>query len=249
MPSAEELARRDVEVPEKPWDIFIRDWRIKRGEHVTIIGPNGTGKTTLALLLLSKTHHVTMFATKKTDPFYRWLMGRGWSRVTRFPRSYQEDRRGRIRFLLWIPTNKPAQVPATRVRLQEALDRISDEGDMAVLVDELMFASSPKWLDLGAHLELGWQQWRTSKISIVALAQRASNVPLLAYDQVVHLFVAKENDLVNADRIGEMAALDRFLVRDLVRKLEPFQWLHIETRVGAERTLELLRPPSILTGR
>lgn len=246
MPSAEELARRDLSVDETPWELFARDWRLKRGEHVTIIGPTGTGKTTLAMSLLAKSNHVAMAATKRTDPFFGELERRGWTKVNRWPRRYGEDSKGRIRLLVHVPTFKLDQVPKTRKVFREMLDRIAEEGDMTLYVDELMFASSPAWLDAGKHLELGWQQWRTSKISLVVSAQRASHVPMLAYDQVQHIFTFVENDLRNADRIGEMAGLDRFLVRDLVRNLEPFQCLHIATRGGGARKLETLHPPKIV---
>lgn len=246
MPSNEERERAALEVVEQPWDLFIRDWRLKRGEHLTILGPTGTGKTTLGLQLLGKSRHVAMLATKPRDPFYGELQRRGWTRVSRWPRSYEEDSRGRVRLLVHIPTATPQQVPASRRIAQEMCERISTHGDMTLFIDELMFASDPRWLALGPHLELGWQQWRTAKNSIVAAAQRSSHVSLLAYDQVTHIFTAVENDLRNADRIGEMAGLDRWAVRDAVRGLAPFEWLHIETRAGGARRLETLRPPKLI---
>ncbi len=135
--------------------------------------------------------------------------------------------------MLWIPTIIPTAVPATAKVFKDALDKIAqDDVPRDVYIDELMFAASPKWLDLSAHFELGWQQWRSSGNSLWVSAQRSSNIPLLAYDQVEWIFVARENDLGNADRIGEMAGLDRFQVRDVVRTLERYQWLGINVREG-----------------
>jgi hypothetical protein len=213
--------------------IFIRDWKVKPGQHVTCIGPNGSGKTTLMMWLLAKQKRAVMLGTKKKDPFYDELMKRGWVRIRRWPKSIEDDSKGRQRLLLWIPTIIPTAVPATAKVFKDALDKIAqDDVPRDVYIDELMFAASPKWLDLSAHFELGWQQWRSSGNSLWVSAQRSSNIPLLAYDQVEWIFVARENDLGNADRIGEMAGLDRFQVRDVVRTLERYQWLGINVREG-----------------
>jgi energy-coupling factor transporter ATP-binding protein EcfA2 len=224
---------RDNPVREVDWKLFIRDWKLKAGDHVTIIGPTGSGKTTLAMHLLGKQPRVTMFATKRTDVFYDELIRRGWTRIKRWPKAIEDDSKGRRRLLLWLPTVTPAAVPKAREVFKEALDKVAvDPTHWTVFVDELLFASSPKWLDLGNHLELAWQQFRSSKHSLFVCAQRSSQIPLLAYDQIEYLLTSRENDLRNADRIGEMCGLDRFLVRDVVRDLDRFQWLCINVRNG-----------------
>lgn len=231
-------------VEDVDWRIFYRDWKLKPGQHVTCIGPNGSGKTTLMMWLLGKQQRVVMLATKRQDPFYDDLQRRGWVHVKRWPRKIEDDSKGRRRLLLWVPTVTPDAVAGTREIFHHALDEIAkDRTPWTLYADELMFATSPKWLDLGPHFELAWQQWRSSKHSIFVSAQRSSQIPLLAYDQVEWVFVARENDLRNADRIGEMAGLDRFQVRDLVRQLKRYQWLGINVREG---TLVRFTPPKLV---
>jgi hypothetical protein len=230
-------------VVEMPWDLFLRDFIWTAGQHVTIIGPNGQGKTTLALHLESKRPYVVIFGSKPRDPLFDELIKRGWVRVKRWPRATQDDEHGRRRILLWIPTGKRALVKATSETFLEALEKIMDEGAWVVDIDELMFAANPKWLALGDQFELMWQQARTLGVSLLVKAQRSSNIPLLAYDQVEHLFVFRENDYRNADRIGEMAGLDRMEVRDVVRELERFEVLYIGVRTG---TLIRTKAPKIL---
>ena len=231
-------------VEDVDWKIFIRDWKIKPGQHVSCIGPNGSGKTTLMMWLIGKQKRVVMFGSKRTDVFYDDLIRRGWVRVKRWPKKIEDDSKGRRRLLFWVPTVTPAAVPATRAAFREALDKIAEtESNLVVYVDELMFATDPAWLDLSHHMELAWQQWRSSGLSLFVSAQRASHIPLLAYDQVEWIFVSRENDLRNADRIGEMAGLDRFQVRDLVRQLERYQWLGINVREGR---LYRFTPPKLV---
>lgn len=242
MPSAVELDRvRDVE--RVPFELFIRDWRWKPGEHVTIIGPTGQGKSTLALALENKRPYVATLVSKPQDELMDELVRRGWTRLDRWPYRTFDDEHGRRRLLLWIPTSKKSQVKATSERFQEALEKIMDEGQWVVDIDELLFAANPKWLALGDQFELMWQQARSLKVSMLVKSQRSAHIPLLAYDQVEHLFVFRENDKRGADRIGEMAALDRFLVRDEVRSLQRYEFLYIGVRT--DRLVRSMAPKII----
>lgn len=213
-----------------PWELFLRDWQWKPGEHVTIIGPTGTGKTTLGLQLETKRPYVVMFGSKPRDPLFEELIKRGWTRIQRWPRATYDDERGRRRLLLWVPTAKKSAVARTSQVFNEALEKIMGEGSWVCDIDELLFAAHPKWLALGDQFELMWQQARTLNVSLLVKSQRSAHIPLLAYDQVEHLFVFRENDLRGADRIGEMAGLDRFEVRDVVRQLDRHEVLYIGVR-------------------
>jgi len=214
------------------WPRFFRDWRWKPGEHVTIIGPNGQGKSTLACALETKRARIAKLTSKPRDPLFEELVRRGWTRVQRWPRATADDSQGRRRILLWVPTATITQVPLTARVFREALEAMMKEGGWVCDIDELLFAADPHWLALGKQFELMWQQARTLGVSLLVCSQRSAHIPLLAYDQVEHLFVFRENDLVGADRIGMMAGLDRFEVRDVVRDLDRFEVLYIGVRNG-----------------
>ena len=214
------------------WPRFFRDWRWKPGEHVTIIGPNGQGKSTLACALETKRARIAKLTSKPRDPLFEELVRRGWTRVQRWPRATADDSQGRRRILLWVPTATITQVPRTARVFREALEAMMKEGGWVCDIDELLFAADPHWLALGKQFELMWQQARTLGVSLLVCSQRSAHIPLLAYDQVEHLFVFRENDLVGADRIGMMAGLDRFEVRDVVRGLDRFEVLYIGVRNG-----------------
>lgn len=223
---------RETVVEELDWHELMRDFQYKPGNHVTILGPTECGKTTLAMHLLNLRPYDVMFSSKPKDPLFDELIRRGWTRIDRWPKATYDDDNGRRRLLLWIPTARKDQVKKTAAIFQDALEKIMAEGSWTVDIDELLFAAHPRWLALGDQFELMWQQARTLKVSLQVKSQRSAYIPQLAYDQVEHLFVFRENDKRNADRIGEMAALDRFEVRDVVRDLGRHEVLYIGVRNG-----------------
>src|SRR2546423_5303392 len=71
--------------PRVPWGSFAPLFRgeFRQGQHVTIIGPNGLGKTTLALRVADARSYVIFLATKRRDPLYDELVREwGYRRVT-----------------------------------------------------------------------------------------------------------------------------------------------------------------------
>lgn len=157
----------------------------------------------------------------------------GYTKLDRWPKWSRDDDRGNRHLVIWPPIGTKedvADVSVARRRLREAMDKIMREGGWTVYVDELLFASRATWLGLERQLEFYWQQARTEKVSLVVSAQRSSKIPLLAYDQISHLFVFRDNDRNNAERIGEMAGQDRLEVRDEIQKLSDHEFLYVDVR-------------------
>lgn len=215
-------------VPFIPWDQFQSGFRWKQGQHVTLLGPTQQGKTTLALKLLEQRRFVVIFAAKPRDPTLERLLSRGFVRIERWPRRLVLDPDKPCRILFWpkIPTLRA--LPAVRGRYEDALDAIMRQGGWTVDIDEGVYAST--FLGLRNQLSDMWQRAATQAISLMFLAQRSANVPPLAYDQIDHLFAARENDRRNAERIGEMAGQDRLMVREVVGGLPRHHFLYLGVR-------------------
>lgn len=75
----------DHVAPVVPWSTFMQrmDWR--QGEHVTLVGATGGGKTTTAIQLLPMRDWVVTFATKPADDTLDQLVASGYKRVPTWP--------------------------------------------------------------------------------------------------------------------------------------------------------------------
>lgn len=61
------IQSQENQAPRITWEQFLRVFAWRQGEHVAFIGPTGSGKTTLALGLLTKRQYITILATKPRD--------------------------------------------------------------------------------------------------------------------------------------------------------------------------------------
>lgn len=211
------------EIPKVNWDTFyneIFDW--KQGEHVSVIGPTGQGKTTLCLALLPKREYVVAFATKPEDEQTEDL---GWPIFRKWPIPVTIKKA-----ILWPKFRGPEDFVEQQKTFLGAMLDIFKRGAWTVYVDETWYFDNV--LKLGKLLELYWLQARSLRISLVAGTQRPAYVPLLMYDQATWLFFFKDNDERNLRRIGGIGWLDSKRIMATVASLENHEFLAINTRTG-----------------
>lgn len=204
-------------IPQVPWETLRNDlvanW--KPGQCITVVGPRGSGKTHLSLELLDISPHVMVLATKRQDPLLADLRSHGYY-VT-----------GDLREVLWthdpergrgVPVHKKVvywpQFPddvteAQRITMQsqamsEALGWVDKTGGWTVLIDETMWMSET--LRLEKQIKSAYFQGRTQGVSIIALAQRPTNVPRLAFSSADYLFLSKTGDKRDIDNLREISS-------------------------------------------
>ena len=74
-----------------PWAEFFQSWNWRQGEHITLVGPTGSGKTTLAKAILSKRAYVVFVATKPRDATIDQLEADGFVVVRRWTPRYDRQ--------------------------------------------------------------------------------------------------------------------------------------------------------------
>lgn len=221
-------ARLSADAPRIPWDVFVLqelNWR--QGEHFGLIGPTGQGKTTMLLNILPIHHYVAVFGTKPRDVTMDRLAKSGYTKMKHWRSLNPRDTPRR---LVWPNARRLDSRVHQKQVFTDAFDRIYLEGGWTVAIDELWFFTN--MLNMEEYIKLYLLQARSLGISLLAATQRPANVPLEVYDQSTHLMFWRDNDRRNLDRLSEINSRDAALVREIVRNLDEFQVLYVNTRTG-----------------
>lgn len=213
-----------------PWDAFVADFTRawKQGEHASVIGPTGQGKSVLLTRLLEERRrrrgaHIVIFATKPRD---KTMTGLGWPIVKDWPASY-----GQYQVVLW-PTYGD---PTTAARRQRAvflpvLRQLFKDGKRTIAIDEV--ADFEERLGLKSILNEFWKMGRAMQITLVAGTQRPRGVSRAMFSEPSWVFFFRTNDEDELRRVGEIGGTDSRLIRDVIRSLEPHEFLCVRTRTG-----------------
>lgn len=214
-------------VPQLPWAEALEAFRWKQGEHVTMVGPSGGGKTSLALRLLGRRRYVVAVGTKPRDSTLDGLVRReGWHLSRTWPVNHEVH----PRVVFWPRIERMGDAPAQRAAVEAFLEDVYRNGGWCVYLDELRYITGT--LGLARHAELLWLQGRSLGVSLVGGTQRPAWVPLEAYDQATHLFLWRETDETNLRRLGGLAGVDTRTVRETIVELEHHEVLYVNTRTG-----------------
>lgn len=219
-----------AEPPRVSWEEFLRRFRWNQGEHVTFVGPTGSGKTTLARALLHRRSYVAALATKPADSTMTALIRKErYRRIKEWPPPPIAGRREQ-RVVLWPPYRRPEDVANQQYQLDRALREMFVAGGWCVFADELYYLCHT--LKLTKLLETYWTQGRSIGLSLVGGTQRPAHVPLFAYDQATHLFFWRDSDEVNLRRIQGLGGMSAKEIRAAVTGLPKFHALYVNTRDG-----------------
>lgn len=195
---------------------------------MSLIGPTGCGKSTMALALLPRRAYVTVIANKPKDRTLDKLVGKGggYKKITRWPPPRNADR-----VVLWPKFAGKRDADNQRVQFERALGDMFGDGSWCVYADEVRYLTEV--LNLREDLELYWMQGRAIGLSLVACAQRPAWVPRSMYSQATHLFLWRTNDEQDLRALGGLGFADSARIRTLVSELQGHDALYVNTRTGA----------------
>jgi len=212
------------------WDAFVASLDWQQGEHVTLVGPTGLGKTHLALELLryreDRDAHIAILANKPRDATMEKMQRRGYKIVSEWGRVPPRARR----VVLWPRFRGPGDIPVQAATFREALGEIFSSQGWCVYVDE-----APWFVDnlkLDDWLTVIWQQGRSLGLSLVTSMQRPRFVPLVAFSSATHLFLYRTSDAEDLKRLAGLGVADTTTIRTVVAGLDKFDVLYVNTRTG-----------------
>jgi len=207
-------------------------WVWRQGEHLTTIGPTGSGKTVLNRQLLHRRDFVVVLGVKNRDPeLYGPFQREGYKLVHTFEPEPPED--AEEHKILYVPTTDKhgAEGRARKAaRFRGVLNDVYDVGYWCVYADDVQYLADQ--LRLETEFEELWMLGRSEKVTVAASSQEPVNIPLMAYGMATHLFLFGNQDLRRAQRMAELTGVRREIAEATILGLPPHEFLYINRFTG-----------------
>lgn len=233
--SSRPLPAARTKPPFMEWEDFQAKWNglFKQGEHVTIIGPTGSGKTLLAEELIKpRTNVVALGIKPKDESLKRLNRVAGWRKVRDWKmrkRWWQEEPK---RVILWPKVSDMERVEEVqRETFRKLLSHIWRKGGWCIWTDELRYMTDI--IKLRKHYIQMYITSRSNGVSLVSSAQRPSHVPLEAYSQAQHLFLFRTGDERDLVRMGGLNGNNAKQIAMMVADLPKHHFLHVNLNDGS----------------
>lgn len=226
---------RSPDIPEVPWDewysAFRGEYRATRetAQHVTIIGPTNTGKSTLMMQIAALRPYVGVLCAKPRDAHMKTMLrAGGYRKVDVLPIAGSGTRRA----VIWPPNRGEADMPHMRKVFAQAFDDAFRDGVWHLPVDEAQFLCRD--LGLANKVRHAYQMGRSNGHGLIVATQRPAWMPRDIYSSADHLMIFGTNDSEDLKSISGMNGVNDKTIRECVGQLgRDKRFLHVNTVTGS----------------
>lgn len=221
----------DIDVVSLKWDSEFLPWfrsKWEPGEHLALVGPTGTGKTTMMVGVLPLRKYVVALDPKGGDDTLSSLERAGFVRSEWPPgkQTRKDIEEGKpARLIVGSNVSTVDDLPKLKRQIFLVLRDAFNEQGWTIYIDELQIVADRGLMNLGKSVERNLIAARSRKVSMVMSFQRPANVPRSASEMSTWFMVLYTRDRDTVDRLAEMSGRPTGEVRGLVRGLEKYSVL------------------------
>lgn len=213
-------------------EFLSKRWLYKPGQHVTMSGPTGEGKTHLTFELLRESAHsqlpAVFFQMKPRDEtIEEWARQLKYKEVGSWPPSWWHTQIMKpTGWVLKPPISFNPDVDEARqyYQFKRAMIDCYRKGNRIVVGDELYGLAD---LGLARPMIALWSRARSMGTGFWGGVQKPSHIPLWGFNQAEHVFLSSEPDIRNIKRFSEFGGVDPKIIETIVPRLEKFQMLYL----------------------
>jgi ABC-type dipeptide/oligopeptide/nickel transport system ATPase component len=204
-----------------PYTQFLRDMqhKWKQGQHISLVGPTGSGKTVAARDLVALRDYLVVIATKAKDASlnrYKLVRRSDW------PPNWDEEK-----ILLWVKPKQLGDFSRQTAIIYYTLNDIYRTGGWTAYFDDVFYITNT--LGLKRPMQMMYTQARSNNISLIGSLQRPRNVPVEVINQSTFLLLFKVRDRLDIERVAEEMSVDRQELFRALSQLQDYEFTLLET--------------------